>query len=196
MNNLKHYYLQQMGIESWLLREDINGRRRLRQLADRITACTNCPLHENCGQKLAGRGELSAKVMIIVDSPSLFENKAGELLNNMLASIGLDETQTYITPLIKCHSDRPPVSLEQQLCVQHLRDQIQLMQPAMLLILSETAAQLLLQNDLSTVALRGTWHNFQNIPTVVSFAADWLLTNPADKARAYHDLLMAVTPAV
>ncbi|AHE67334.1 uracil-DNA glycosylase, family 4 [Legionella oakridgensis ATCC 33761 = DSM 21215] len=112
-NSLRQYYLQQMGIETWILRQPNSGSQALCSLAVEVKSCTQCVLHKTRTQTVFARGNPKAKLMIIGEAPGFHEDKqglpfvgkAGNLLNKMLHSIGLSDEDVYIANVIKC---RPP----------------------------------------------------------------------------------------
>lgn len=133
--NNRGYYLDQLGIERWVLRrsiapqdsidsstdlsqsQEIKGSLQeagsLASLKKKVCDCQKCPLHTTRTQTVFARGSESAQVMIIGEAPGFYEDKAGKpfvgkaggLLDKMLASIGLGEESVYIANVLKC---RPP----------------------------------------------------------------------------------------
>ena len=123
-NPLAPYYLQTMGIENWILRRanspdehplDVNvpDENSLTKLQQEVASCVRCPLHKTRTQTVFSRGFRQAKLMVIGEAPGFYEDKqglpfvgkAGSLLNQMLQSIGFDESEVYIANVLKC---RPP----------------------------------------------------------------------------------------
>lgn len=139
--------------------------------------------------------------MIIGEAPGFYEDKqglpfvgkAGSLLNQMLQSIEIVEEDVYIANVLKC---RPPNNRDPQLdeiaqCSSYLSRQIELIQPHLILALGRFAGQFLLNKPLPLKQLRNTLHHYNNIPFMVSYHPAYLLRNPADKKKAYLDLLAA-----
>ncbi|KTD71158.1 hypothetical protein Lste_0482 [Legionella steelei] len=199
-DTLNRYYLQAMGIDLWELRSspssDTQG---LSVLAKEVAACTRCSLHKTRTQTVFCRGSSNAKLMIIGEAPGFYEDqqglpfvgKAGSLLNHMLQSIEMMEPDVYIANVLKC---RPPNNRDPQLeeitqCSSYLARQIELIQPHLILALGRFAGQFLLNKPLPLKQLRNTLHRYNNIPFVVSYHPAYLLRNPADKKKAYLDLL-------
>src|SRR3990167_3454199 len=97
-HDLKLYYLQQLGIDCWVKRLP-SRYQGLQNLAEVVSSCTRCDLHQTRSQTVFFRGNPEAKLMIIGEAPGYFEDKqgkpfvgqAGELLDRMLASIGFCE---------------------------------------------------------------------------------------------------------
>ncbi|HHF7353279.1 TPA: uracil-DNA glycosylase [Legionella anisa] len=199
---LSRYYLQFMGIDLWALRQPHSScEQDLSALAKEVAACTRCSLHKTRTQTVFFRGSAKAKLMIIGEAPGFYEDKqglpfvgkAGSLLNQMLQSIEIVEEDVYIANVLKC---RPPNNRDPQLdeiaqCSSYLSRQIELIQPHLILALGRFAGQFLLNKPLPLKQLRNTLHHYNNIPFIVSYHPAYLLRNPADKKKAYLDLLAA-----
>ena len=136
-----------------------------------------------------------------------FVGAAGKLLDQMLAAMQLSRQRTspttpslYITNVVKCRppGNRNPMPDEVQACSAHLQAQIRLLKPRFILAMGRFAAQTLLKDsvaDIDTVALgklRGQVHRHGDIPVVVSYHPSYLLRNPAEKAKSWADLCLAL----
>ena len=80
-------------------------------------------------------------------------------------------------------------------CAPYLERQVALVQPRMILAMGRFAVQFLLQTQEPIGRLRGRVHRYQGVPVVVTYHPAYLLRNPADKARAWDDLCLAVQTA-
>ncbi|ARB93716.1 uracil-DNA glycosylase [Legionella longbeachae] len=198
-DELKHYYLQIMGIDLWKLRQSNSCQKDLSSLAKEVSSCTRCPLHKTRTQTVFYRGHEKAKLMIVGEAPGFYEDqqglpfvgKAGGLLNQMLRSIEMVEKDVYIANVLKC---RPPDNRDPHLdeiaqCSSFLVRQIELVKPHLILALGRFAGQFLLNKPLSLKQLRNTIHHYNNIPFIVSYHPAYLLRNPSDKKKTYIDLL-------
>ncbi|MCW8397963.1 uracil-DNA glycosylase [Legionella sp. PATHC038] len=197
---LNRYYLQVMGIDLWERRSSHPScEQGLSALAKEVAACTRCSLHKTRTQTVFFRGSSNAKLMIIGEAPGFYEDqqglpfvgKAGSLLNQMLQSIEMQEHDVYIANVLKC---RPPNNRDPQMeeitqCSSYLARQIELIQPHLILALGRFAGQFLLNQPLPLKQLRNSLHHYNNIPFIVSYHPAYLLRNPADKKKAYLDLL-------
>ncbi len=209
-NPLAPYYLQTMGIENWILRQgnssdknsiDLNSSdgNLLVKLQQEVATCLRCPLHETRTQTVFSRGSSQAKLMIIGEAPGFYEDKqglpfvgkAGLLLNQMLQSIGFDESQVYIANVLKCRppANRDPATEEIIQCSSYLRLQIELVAPDLILALGRFAGQFLLNKQLPLNQLRNAVYHYLNTPFIVSYHPAYLLRNPVDKKKAYADLI-------
>ena len=120
---------------------------------------------------------------------------AGKLLDNMLKALGLDRRhKVYIANVLKCRppANRNPLPQEVAQCEPFLRRQIQLLQPRIILAMGRFAVQSLLGSNDPIGKLRGRVHRHGEIPVVVTYHPAYLLRNPADKARAWDDLCLAL----
>ena len=119
-----------------------------------------------------------------------FVGRAGQLLNAMLAAIGLQREQVYIANILKCRppNNRDPGIEEAQACSSWLQQQIALIQPDVILALGRIAAHNLLNSDQSLGALRGKQHSYAGIPLIVSYHPAYLLRKPVEKRKSWQDL--------
>ncbi|MFC3909655.1 uracil-DNA glycosylase [Legionella dresdenensis] len=206
-NELKRYYLQQMGIEVWqhrtsapvpASRPEPVSPAGFAELSARVAECTRCPLHKGRTQTVFARGNEQAKLMIIGEAPGFYEDKqglpfvgkAGGLLNRMLQSIGLSENDVYIANVLKCRppDNRDPRPEEVIQCTGYLSEQIRLVKPTLLLALGRFAGQFLYKEVMPLNKLRAQMHSYENTPFLVTYHPAYLLRNPADKKKAYVDL--------
>ena len=199
-DNLRHYYLQQMGIENWVVREAHTHKKNLAELAAEVSTCVRCPLHQTRTQTVFARGNLKANLMIIGEAPGFQEDKqglpfvgnSGVFFNKMLNSIGLSGEDVYFANLLKC---RPPENRDPQVeeitkCSDYLAQQIVMVAPKLILAAGHFAAEFLLNTTSPLNKMRNKVHDYQGTPIVVSYHPAHLLRNPADKKNAYSDLLL------
>jgi len=167
-----------------------------------IRACTRCPLHATRLHAVPGSGDLQADWLIIGEAPGAEEDRQGEpfvgqaghLLNAMLAAIDLKRGEkVYIANILKSRppANRDPAPDEIMACLPYLERQIALIRPRIILALGRFAAQTLLGTDTPVSRLRGQVHTYQGLPLVVTYHPAYLLRTPADKGRAWADLLLA-----
>lgn len=171
-------------------------------LREQVTGCTRCRLSQTRTQAVLGRGNPQARWMLIGEAPGEqedrqgepFVGRAGQLLDNMLAALGLDrDRDVYIANVIKCRppGNRNPSGDEIAACQGYLTRQIELVRPDLIIALGRFAAQTLLQSEDSISRLRGRVHRYQNVPMIVTFHPAYLLRNLPDKSKAWQDLLLA-----
>ena len=119
-----------------------------------------------------------------------FVGRAGELLNKIIAAIGLAREQVYIANIVKCRppGNRDPQPDEVAACRAYLEAQIDLVQPKVIVALGRVAAQSLLGNDLPLGRLRGVWHTVRGVDLRVTYHPAGLLRNPNWKRPCWDDM--------
>jgi len=172
------------------------------ELQAKVRACTLCGLHRGRTQTVFGVGRRDARLFVIGEAPGAdedrqgepFVGRAGQLLNAMLRSIGLPRAEVYIANILKCRppNNRDPEPSEQGSCTPYLSQQIELVQPRVLLAVGRIAAQWLLQTDAPIGRIRGRVVSYgpRNTPLVVTYHPAYLLRSPLEKAKAWTDLCM------
>jgi uracil-DNA glycosylase len=168
-----------------------------------IGDCTRCPL-AYAGRKtiVFGDGSPTARLMFVGEGPGAeedaqglpFVGKAGQLLNNMIAAMGLARQDVYIANIVKCRppGNRVPEPVEAGTCSQFLLRQIDIVQPQVIVALGSTAATYLLGVKQSLGALRGRWHTCRGAKLAVTYHPAFLLRDPRQKADAWRDLQMVM----
>lgn len=169
-------------------------------LRQTILGCTACGLCETRTQAVPGVGSLTADLLVIGEAPGQeedrrgepFVGRAGQLLDRMLAAIGLDRQTVYITNVLKCRppKNRDPKAEEVQACAAYLRRQIELIDPKAILSVGRVSAQSLLETDETIGRLRGRWHRFgpHGTPLRVTYHPAYLLRSPGQKRKSWDDL--------
>lgn len=171
-----------------------------------VSACHRCELHKSRTQGVPGVGDVHAEWLIIGEAPGAEEDRqgqpfvgqAGKLLDAMLAAISLQRGRNvYIANVLKSRppGNRDPKPEEVAACLPYLERQIDLIQPKIMVALGRFAAQSLLLTDTPIGRMRGRVHAYRGIPLVVTYHPAYLLRNPADKAKVWEDLLLAVSVA-
>lgn len=166
-----------------------------------VQACTRCALHNSRNKAVFGTGNRRARLMVIGEAPGAdedrqglpFVGRAGQLLNEMLAAIGLEREAVYIANILKSRppGNRDPLPEEAAACSGYLRRQIELVRPSVILAVGRIAAQHLLRTDQRVGSLRGRVHQYEGTPLVVTYHPSYLLRTPEDKRKAWDDLLLA-----
>ena len=138
--------------------------------------------------------------MIIGEGPGMEEDRKGEpfvgrsgqLLDKMLAAIGLQREQVYITNIVKCRppDNRDPRQVEAEACRAYLQAQIELVAPKVILSVGRISAQNLLGQQQPVGKLIRQQHMLPgtSIPLKVSYHPAYLLRTPSAKAIAWNDL--------
>ena len=164
-----------------------------------IGDCTRCPLAYAGRHKIVfGDGDPNAELMFVGEGPGAdedasglpFVGKAGQLLNNMIAAMGLKREQVYIANIVKCRppGNRTPEFVEATTCSQFLVKQIDIVRPEVIVALGATAATYLLGVRQSLSSLRGRWHAVRGAKVAVTYHPAYLLRDPRQKGEAWKDL--------
>ena len=175
----------------------------LQAIQEELGDCTRCPLAYAGRRKIVfGDGSPTARLMFIGEGPGAdedaqglpFVGKAGQLLNNMIAAMGLARAEVYIANIVKCRppGNRVPEPVEANTCSQFLLRQIDVVQPEVIVALGSTAAMYLLGVKQSLSSLRGRWHTCRGAKLAVTYHPAFLLRDPRQKAEAWKDLQMVM----
>lgn len=173
------------------------------ELRAAVAECKACQLCAGRRNTVFGVGDTRAEWLVVGEAPGEnedlqgepFVGSAGKLLDNMLKALGLSrQHKVYIANVLKCRppGNRNPLPQEVAQCEPFLRRQIQLLQPRIILAMGRFAVQSLLGNNDPIGKLRGRVHRYGETPVVVTYHPAYLLRNPADKARAWDDLCLAL----
>ncbi len=175
----------------------------LEALQQQVAECVACGLCTGRTQTVFAAGNPLASLAIVGEAPGAEEDRtgqafvgqAGKLLDGMLASLGLNRLQdAYICNVLKCRppNNRDPSPEEVAKCEPFLQNQLNLVQPKMILVVGRFAAQSLLRTESSIASLRGKLHSYsvsgRAVPVVVTYHPAYLLRNLADKSKTWADL--------
>jgi uracil-DNA glycosylase len=162
-----------------------------------------CGLKATATQLVFADGAPGAPVMLVGEAPGAdedrigrpFVGRAGQLLDRMLAAIGLDRTQVYIANVVPWRppGNRTPTPQETSICLPFMRRQIALAAPRLLVCLGGSATQTLLGGKEGITRSRGVWRDYvgedgASIPALPMFHPAYLLRQPAAKREAWVDL--------
>jgi len=180
----------------------------LAELEAALKAFTGCALRDTATQLVFADGAAAARVMLVGEAPGAEEDRAGrpfvgpagQLLDRMFASIGLDRSGLRIVNTVPWRppGNRNPTDAEVAICLPFLHRHIALVAPAALFVLGAVAAKALLpepERHLGIRRLRGTWRELEipgleaPLPCLPSYHPAYLLRMPAAKAEAWRDLL-------
>ena len=152
--------------------------RTLEEAAREASTCERCRLAQGRTQVVYGVGSPSADLMFIGEGPGYYEDKqgepfvgaAGQLLNRMLAEIGIERDDVYIANVVKCRppGNRDPYPDEVEACAPWLREQVQLIDPRVVVTLGNFATRFVLDKQVSISRVRGQrlpWSGRTVIPT-------------------------------
>ncbi len=174
----------------------------LEAIREDIGECTRCPLHKGRNRIVFADGSPAARLMFVGEGPGAdedaqglpFVGRAGQLLNNMIAAMGLKREEVYIANVVKCRppNNRTPEPAEANTCSPFLFRQIDVVRPEVLVALGATAATYLLGQRQPLAGLRGRVHSFRNSKLIVTYHPAFLLRDPRQKKEAWADLQIAM----
>ncbi|MGA8658017.1 MAG: uracil-DNA glycosylase [Chthoniobacterales bacterium] len=184
---------------------------KFEELRAGVLQCTKCPhLVAFRHSVVFGVGNPDAELMFVGEAPGAdedlrgepFVGRAGELLTRIIQTMGFEREDVYIANVLKCRPDvpagksgnRPPTPEEMETCLPYLRNQIELIQPKVLVALGSVAIRGLLGITEPMKSLRGRWLPFGPIPLMVTFHPSYLLRNQAlsEKRKVWEDMLQVL----
>lgn len=162
--------------------------------------CTRCALCETRHNVVFGVGNQRADILLVGEGPGEqedltgipFVGPAGKLLDDMLAIIDLDRnTNCYIANIVKCRPprNRDPLEVEQEACIQYLRNQTALIRPRIIVCLGRIAAMRLIASDFRITRQHGQWVNRNGVWMTAIFHPSALLRDPSKRPETFEDLL-------
>jgi len=171
---------------------------RLAQLAAAVHDCRKCGLHRGRTQVVFGTGDPAAALVFVGEAPGHdedvqgepFVGAAGQLLNRIIAAIGLRRAQVYILNIIKCRppQNRNPQPDEIAACWPILQEQLACLRPRIICALGTFAAQTLLQTEERISRLRGRFHRLGDIQVMPTYHPAFLLRNAQYKRAVWEDM--------
>jgi uracil-DNA glycosylase family 4 len=181
------------------------------ELRTTVLTCTKCPnLVAFRHSVVFGVGNPSAELMFVGEAPGAdedrqgepFVGRAGELLTKIIQTMGFQRSEVYIANVLKCRPDMPPGASgnrqptqgEMETCLPYLRQQIEHIQPKVMVALGATAMRGLFGKVEQMKLMRGRWHLFGPIPVMATFHPSYLLRNQAlsEKRKVWEDMLQVL----
>ncbi len=185
-------------------RELVGGAQTLDDLHTLLDSFTGCGLKATAKSLCFYRGAPQARLMLIGEAPGRdedlagkpFVGRAGQLLDKMLAAIGLDEAQVHITNTVywRPPGNRTPTPEETLACWPFLERQLELVAPEFVLLSGGVAAKQVLGVADGITKVRGKWRKLKigerELPVLATLHPSYLLRTPAAKRQAWQDMLM------
>ncbi|MEA2835701.1 MAG: uracil-DNA glycosylase [Bradyrhizobium sp.] len=161
-----------------------------------------CALKSTATRLVFADGNPQARIMFVGEAPGReedieglpFVGRSGQLLNRMIAAIGLDRTKAYIANVIPWRppGNRTPTPQETQICLPFIQRQIELVNPDVLVTLGNPSTQTLLSTREGIMKTRGRWFDYdtgsRKIKAMATFHPAYLLRSPSYKRLAWQDL--------
>ncbi|MEM7462429.1 MAG: uracil-DNA glycosylase [Pseudomonadota bacterium] len=183
---------------------DIAGKaKNLEELKTSMSAFDGCNLRLSAKTTVFADGNPEARIMMIGEAPGRdediqglpFVGRSGQLLDRMLAAIGLDRTTVYISNVIAWRppGNRTPTPLETEICRPFIERHIELAEPEILVMLGGASAKTLFNTSEGILRMRGKWrkHRYgdREIDAMAMLHPAYLLRQPAQKSLAWQDLI-------
>ena len=167
-------------------------------LESQVEACRMCGLCEHIQHKVPGQGDHHSPLMFIGEGPGQVEDEqglafvgpAGQLLTRMLLAIDLPRDRVHICNVVKCRppNNRVPEPQEAAACMLHLRMQVALVRPKVIVLLGSTAAKNTLGEDIRITRDRGKWFERKGVWMMPTYHPSALLRDTSKKRDAWEDM--------
>lgn len=162
-------------------------------------ACVGCELCHRRNNVVFGVGNRNADILFVGEGPGEqedlkgepFVGAAGKLLDDMLSIIDLDRSKCYIANIVKCRppGNRDPKDEEQDACFGYLENQIQLIQPKIIVCLGRIAAKRMIHPAFRITREHGTWHQAGDVCMTAIYHPSALLRDITKRPETFEDLL-------
>ena len=166
---------------------------RWADLEARAKGCTKCALHKGRTNVVFGTGNRSAQLVFVGEGPGYdedqqglpFVGKAGQLLNRIIAAMGLKREEVYICNVVKCRppENRTPLPDEIAACNPYLVEQLELTHPKVIVALGSPAAKTLLKTTQGIMSIRGKWFSYRGIPVMPTYHPAFVLRQYTEANR-------------
>lgn len=180
----------------------------MQSFRQRVSTCQKCEhLVKARTQVVFGVGDPNAQLLLVGEAPGAdedaqgepFVGKAGQLLTRIIQTMGLSRDTVYIANILKCRPDTPgqssgnrkPTPSEMATCLPYLLEQIDIIQPRVIVALGATAVEGLFGKTEGITRLRGRWLSFRDTPVMPTYHPAYLLRNQAlsEKRKVWEDML-------
>ncbi len=176
-----------------------NKEEELQKLYQELKGCQLCPLGKTRKNLVFGQGNPHAKIIFVGEAPGAdedeqglpFVGRAGQLLTDIIVKgMKLKRSDVYICNILKCRppGNRNPLPDEIDKCEPFLKKQLQIISPRVICALGKFAAQTLLKTETPITALRGRFHNYEDIKLMPTYHPAYLLRNPSAKKLVWEDV--------
>lgn len=170
------------------------------ELRNACLQCRKCELCTTRHNVVFGVGSQNAKIMFVGEGPGEqedlrgepFVGPAGQLLDDMLSIIDLSRKENcYIANIVKCRPpyNRDPKENEQDACIGYLYEQMELVQPKIIVCLGRIAAKKLIDADYRITRQHGQWVRKDGVWMTAIYHPSALLRDPSKRPETFDDLL-------
>lgn len=169
----------------------------LEALKEECLACRRCVLREGCQQVVFGGGNLEARLVLVGEGPGAeedqkgvpFVGRAGQLLEKILTAAKIRREDVFITNVVKCRPprNRMPAPNEVEACLPFLKQQLDLINPEIVVCLGALATKTLIDKKAAITRTRGIWHTIEGRQVMATFHPAALLRDPSRKKAVWED---------
>jgi DNA polymerase len=190
-------FFSQLGIEylsspvSSSVSSTVSKRPSLLSLRKNILHCQKCPLSQARKNAVPGEGDSKAELLFIGEAPGHdediqgepFVGRAGQLLTKIIHAMGYQRQEVYITNVVKCRppQNRTPYKKEIEQCAPYLLEQIEMIDPQVIVALGKVAADFFIESELSMSLLRGNFYEFKKIRVMPTFHPSYIVRNEGNR---------------
>ncbi|MEE9389844.1 MAG: uracil-DNA glycosylase [Candidatus Aminicenantaceae bacterium] len=183
-------FFSQMGIEFISISSSKDT--SFHSVDERILKCQKCTLSQGRTNAVPGEGSLEAELMFVGEAPGRdedlqgrpFVGRAGQLLTKIIGAMKFNREDVYITNVVKCRppNNRNPNKEEIETCKNYLLEQIEMIKPRAIVALGRVATDFFVHSSLGMTALRGNFHEFNDIQVMPTFHPSYIIRNEGNKS--------------
>ena len=183
-------FFSQMGIEFISISSSKDT--SVHSVEERILKCQKCTLSQGRKNAVPGEGSLEAELMFVGEAPGRdedlqgrpFVGRAGQLLTKIIGAMKFNREDVYITNVVKCRppKNRNPNKEEIETCKNYLLEQIEMIKPRAIVALGRVATDFFVHSSLGMTALRGSFHEFNDIQVMPTFHPSYIIRNEGNKS--------------
>lgn len=179
---------------------------KLEKIAEEVRPCCKCGLGSSRTNAVPGEGNPDARIMFVGEAPGAdedaqgrpFVGRAGQLLDKIITACGLERNDVFIGNILKCRppGNRDPRPEEIISCLPYLQQQIEIIEPEIIVALGAHAAKTLLKSTKAIGELRGQFHEYitgigrSPVKLMATYHPAYLLRNysPDNRRRVWEDM--------
>ncbi|MFA7159355.1 MAG: uracil-DNA glycosylase [Kiritimatiellia bacterium] len=176
----------------------------LDSIAGEIAKCAGCKLHATRNRTVPGQGNMHPELLFIGEGPGededrqglAFVGRAGQLLTRLIVRMGFTRDEVFIANIVKCRppGNRKPLPEEVAACLPFLERQIELLKPAVIVLLGASAFEALFTpGPGKTISkVRGKWIEYRGVPAMPTFHPSYLLRNQSAMWDVWSDMQLVL----
>lgn len=180
---------------------------KLSVLQSEVSSCTKCNLYKNKTNYVFSRGNPSAKIMVVGEGPGHdediegkpFVGLSGKLLDKALTEVDLNpETDVYICNIVKCRppGNRKPTQEESDTCIDYLEEQINIINPQIIITLGNTATENLINTTFGVTKIHGKVFKRCSSKVIPAYHPSYILRNGGSSSQHYQEFLTDIKTAI